>query len=65
MFKYTLPHDLPSSFTSYSLEYSGHIKYTAHVTLKIPRWKDKVFEENFIVYKTLNLSDYPELRVIY
>ncbi|XP_031639387.1 arrestin domain-containing protein 17-like, partial [Contarinia nasturtii] len=58
MFKYSLPHGLPSSFSSNC----GHIEYTAQVSLKIPRWKDKVFEENFIVYKALNLNDYPELR---
>ncbi|XP_055312594.1 arrestin domain-containing protein 17-like [Sitodiplosis mosellana] len=61
-FAYTLPSDLPSTFSSDH----GDISYTANVVVHKPIWlklkSEKICEEKFTVFKTLNLNDYPALR---
>lgn len=60
-FQCVIPFDLPSSVEG-SI---GHIRYTASVIVDIPMWQSKEFHEQFAVIKTIDLNDYPMLRVIY
>lgn len=60
-FQCVLPPNLPSSYNNYN----GHTKYSARVTINIPLWRDKTFKRNFIVYKTVDLNDFPRIQVIH
>lgn len=57
-FKCHLPEDLPSSFEGTF----GCIRYAAVVTINVPIWPDKVYEEPFSVCKPVNLNEMFELR---
>lgn len=58
-FQCMMPSDLPSSVEG-SI---GHIRYTACVVIDIPWWRSKEYELQFTVIKTIDLNDYPTLRV--
>lgn len=58
-FSCQLPDDLPTSLQGSF----GSIRYTAAVTINVPLWSDKTYEENFTVIKTVNLNDMFELKV--
>lgn len=58
-FSCQLPDDLPTSLQGSF----GTIRYTAVVTINVPLWSDKTFEEDFTVIKTVNLNEMFELKV--
>lgn len=59
----TLPDNLPSTFSGAY----GDIKYTANVIVHRALWlklkTEKICEEKFTVFKTVDLNVYPSLRV--
>lgn len=59
----TLPKNLPSTFSGAY----GDIKYTANVIVHKALWlkikTEKICEEKFTVFKTVDLNVYPSLRV--
>lgn len=58
-FELALPADLPTSMEgSY-----GSIRYKAILTINVPIWPDKVFENCFSVIKPVNLNEMFELKV--
>lgn len=58
-FSCQLPDDLPTSLVGSF----GSIRYSAVVTINVPLWPDKTFEEDFTVIKTVNLNEMFELKV--
>lgn len=41
----------------------GHIRYSACLTIDIPMFQSKEFQQTFYVLKTIDLNNYPMLRV--
>lgn len=41
----------------------GHIRYSACLTIDIPMFQSKEFQQTFYVLKTIDLNDYSMLRV--
>lgn len=58
-FQCVIPPNVPSSVEG-SI---GHIRYSACLTVDIPMFQSKEFQQPFIVIKTIDLSNYPALRV--
>lgn len=58
-FKYTIPCAAPSSITCTY----GYVQYKICIVLDMPWQQDMEFEAPFTVVQTVNLNDYPILRV--
>lgn len=58
-FQCVIPSSLPSSVEG-SI---GHIRYSACVIIDIPMFQSIEFQQQFTVIKTIDLSNYPVLRV--
>lgn len=58
-FECYLPPHLPTSFEGKI----GHIRYKACVTIEVPMWPNKEFEQPFAVYKAIDLNADPRIRV--
>lgn len=60
-FQCMLPPDLPSSI----LREVGHIKHNVQIVVDTPMCMNKVFTEEFIVIKSIDLNLNPSARVIF
>lgn len=58
-FQCVMPPSIPSSVEG-SI---GHIRYSACLTIDIPMFQSKDFQQQFIVLKPISLQNYPVLRV--
>lgn len=58
-FQCVIPPNIPSSVEG-SI---GHIRYSACLTIDIPMFQSKEFQQHFVVLKTIDLNNYPVLRV--
>lgn len=58
-FQCVIPPNVPSSVEG-SI---GHIRYSACLTIDIPMFQSKEFQQQFVVIKTIDLTNHPMLRV--
>lgn len=58
-FQFIIPPHVPSSVEGSV----GHIRYTACLTIDIPMFQSKEFQQTFYVLKSIDLNNYPMLRV--
>lgn len=58
-FQFVIPPYVPSSVEGSV----GHIRYRACLTIDIPMFQSKEFQQTFYVLKSIDLNNYPILRV--
>lgn len=58
-FQCVIPPNMPTSVEGSV----GHIRYSACLTIDIPMFQSKEFQQTFYVLKTIDLNNYPMLRV--